>query len=153
MSGYYHPNQHIPPQFYNVDPNLVPDPNYPHVPPIIPHDPAVPHHLPSSSMYHGVPGPFVQYGEAQMPHAFMEHYEEAPGSAQGPNARSRRRSAPGEGQVKHRRTRSGCYTCRQRRVKVRPSLPCFAHAALMQYYSVTKRTRSVRVSLDSPESS
>jgi hypothetical protein len=38
------------------------------------------------------------------------------GSAQGGNARVRRRALPGE-QVKHRRTRSGCFTCRQRRVK------------------------------------
>lgn len=33
--------------------------------------------------------------------------------------RSRRRPQPGAEHVKHRRTRSGCYTCRQRRVKVR----------------------------------
>lgn len=32
--------------------------------------------------------------------------------------RSRRRQASGSDHVKHRRTRSGCYTCRQRRVKV-----------------------------------
>lgn len=32
--------------------------------------------------------------------------------------RSRRRQPPGAEHVKHRRTRSGCYTCRQRRVKV-----------------------------------
>jgi len=33
--------------------------------------------------------------------------------------RSRRKSAPGLDHIKHRRTRSGCYTCRSRRVKVR----------------------------------
>ena len=32
--------------------------------------------------------------------------------------RVRRRPPPGSDQVKHRRTRSGCYTCRSRRVKV-----------------------------------
>lgn len=32
--------------------------------------------------------------------------------------RSRRKSAPGSEHIKHRRTRSGCYTCRSRRVKV-----------------------------------
>ena len=39
-------------------------------------------------------------------------------------ARVRRRPPPGSDHVKHRRTRSGCYTCRSRRVKVRysPSL-------------------------------
>ncbi len=36
---------------------------------------------------------------------------------QKPN-RSRRKSNPGSDQTKHRRTRSGCYTCRSRRVKV-----------------------------------
>ena len=42
-------------------------------------------------------------------------------SAAGPKAaaRVRRRLPPGSDQVKHRRTRSGCYTCRSRRVKVR----------------------------------
>ena len=33
-------------------------------------------------------------------------------------ARVRRRPAAGSDHVKHRRTRSGCYTCRSRRVKV-----------------------------------
>ncbi|KAM0810472.1 hypothetical protein AB5N19_10821 [Seiridium cardinale] len=33
------------------------------------------------------------------------------------NSRNRRKSAPGIDHVKHRRTRSGCYTCRSRRVK------------------------------------
>ena len=31
--------------------------------------------------------------------------------------RHRRKSAPGMEQIKHRRTRSGCYTCRSRRIK------------------------------------
>jgi hypothetical protein len=33
-------------------------------------------------------------------------------------SRYRRKSAQGSEHVKHRRTRSGCYTCRSRRVKV-----------------------------------
>ncbi|KAI8949760.1 hypothetical protein F4801DRAFT_390667 [Xylaria longipes] len=33
------------------------------------------------------------------------------------NSRSKKKSAPGIDHVKHRRTRSGCYTCRSRRVK------------------------------------
>ncbi|XXG98567.1 Structural maintenance of chromosomes protein 2 [Hypoxylon texense] len=33
------------------------------------------------------------------------------------NNRNRKKSAPGADHVKHRRTRSGCYTCRSRRVK------------------------------------
>lgn len=39
-------------------------------------------------------------------------------SPQQGSQRSRRRHPPGSEHVKHRRTRSGCYTCRQRRVKV-----------------------------------
>ncbi|GIZ43638.1 hypothetical protein CKM354_000685500 [Cercospora kikuchii] len=38
-------------------------------------------------------------------------------------ARSRRRQPQGAEHVKHRRTRSGCYTCRQRRVKCDESHP------------------------------
>jgi hypothetical protein len=34
------------------------------------------------------------------------------------SSRSRKKSIPGMDHVKHRRTRSGCYTCRSRRVKV-----------------------------------
>ena len=41
--------------------------------------------------------------------------------AQG-SARVRRRVGAGGEHVKFRRTRSGCYTCRTRRVKVRPRL-------------------------------
>jgi transcription initiation factor TFIID subunit TAF12 len=36
--------------------------------------------------------------------------------------RNRRKSAPGLDHIKHRRTRSGCFTCRNRRVKVRHKL-------------------------------
>lgn len=35
------------------------------------------------------------------------------------SSRNRRKSSTGIDHVKHRRTRSGCYTCRSRRVKVR----------------------------------
>lgn len=37
---------------------------------------------------------------------------------QGGSRGGKRRSVTGADHVKHRRTRSGCYTCRQRRVKV-----------------------------------
>lgn len=39
------------------------------------------------------------------------------------NSRSRKKSTPGLDHVKHRRTRSGCYTCRSRRVKVGRAFP------------------------------
>ncbi|KAF2242931.1 hypothetical protein BU26DRAFT_438087 [Trematosphaeria pertusa] len=122
MSGYYPPNHNIPPQYYNVNPNAVPNPNLGNVPPTMTPDGSYPyaaHGLPESPVYHGIPGPFVQYGEPQMQQTYMSQYEDLSGSmdpAQGGNARMRRRTAPGD-QVKHRRTRSGCYTCRQRRVK------------------------------------
>lgn len=120
MSGYYPPTGHnIPPQYYNIDPNVIPNSNIQHAPPtIIPHGSYAPT-LPNNPFQPGVPGPFVQYENISQP-GYADQYEDAPGpmgSAQGANARARRRSAPGE-QVKHRRTRSGCFTCRQRRVKV-----------------------------------
>lgn len=46
--------------------------------------------------------------------------------AQG-SSRARRRPAPGAEHVKHRRTRSGCYTCRNRRVKVGLQAPFHFH--------------------------
>lgn len=42
-------------------------------------------------------------------------------SQQGGSRGGKRRSVTGADHVKHRRTRSGCFTCRQRRVKVRPT--------------------------------
>ncbi|PSS05298.1 hypothetical protein BD289DRAFT_457598 [Coniella lustricola] len=39
------------------------------------------------------------------------------------NSRHRRKSAPGSDHVKHRRTRSGCFTCRSRRVKCDEARP------------------------------
>lgn len=41
---------------------------------------------------------------------------------QKPQNSRRKKSTPGVDHVKHRRTRSGCYTCRTRRVKVREPL-------------------------------
>jgi hypothetical protein len=51
--------------------------------------------------------------------------------------RSRRKSAPGLDHIKHRRTRSGCYTCRSRRVKV----PIFSHFFL----SISSREKKTLV--------
>ena len=41
------------------------------------------------------------------------------GLEQKSQTKSRRKAPPAPDHVKHRRTRSGCYTCRSRRVKVR----------------------------------
>ena len=46
--------------------------------------------------------------------------EEPPGPAPKNTGQARRRLPLGTDHVKHRRTRSGCYTCRSRRVKVSP---------------------------------
>lgn len=43
--------------------------------------------------------------------------------------RNRRKSNPNSDQLKHRRTRSGCYTCRSRRVKVR----CLGHRSILEF--------------------
>jgi hypothetical protein len=119
MSGYYPPNPNGPPQYYNSNPNVAPNPNMAHVPPMMAPDGSYAHGIPESPVYHGMPGPFVPYQDQQMQQSYMGQYDDVPGamdSAQGGNGR-RRRPGPGD-PVKHRRTRSGCYTCRQRRVKV-----------------------------------
>ncbi|KAF1939974.1 hypothetical protein EJ02DRAFT_242166 [Clathrospora elynae] len=119
MSGYYPPPGHnIPPQYYNIDPNAIPNSNLQHAPPItIPHGSYGPT-LPDNPFHPG-PGPFVPYTEPPTQPNYADQYEDVSGPlglGQGGSGRARRRSAPGE-QVKHRRTRSGCFTCRQRRVK------------------------------------
>lgn len=58
--------------------------------------------------------------------------------------RSRRKSAPGLDHIKHRRTRSGCYTCRSRRVKV--LYPDNERTmAVLTGFSVMKLIQSARV--------
>ncbi|KAF2877464.1 hypothetical protein BDV95DRAFT_148818 [Massariosphaeria phaeospora] len=120
MSGYYPPNQHMPPQYYHVNPNMLPNPNLPpNVQSLMAPERSVVHGMPESPVYPSIPGPFTQYGESQIPQAYMDQYEDLPGpmgTGQGANGRMRRRAPPGD-HVKHRRTRSGCFTCRQRRVK------------------------------------
>lgn len=63
----------------------------------------------------------------------------------------RRKSTPGVDHVKHRRTRSGCYTCRSRRVKVfgqhlLPTLSCrvFYRCGLTPVLQVRRNTSSLR---------
>ncbi|KAH7382509.1 hypothetical protein DE146DRAFT_230062 [Phaeosphaeria sp. MPI-PUGE-AT-0046c] len=118
MSGYY-PGHNIPPQYYNIDPNAIPSQNIQHAPPLmIPQGSYAPG-IPENPFHPGASGPFVPYPESHLQQPYVEQYEDVPGSmgpTQGANARARRRPVPGE-QVKHRRTRSGCFTCRQRRVK------------------------------------
>jgi hypothetical protein len=50
--------------------------------------------------------------------AGLEHSQEASPLESTPPGRTKRKGSDG-GHVKHRRTRSGCYTCRNRRVRVR----------------------------------
>ncbi|KAH8709980.1 hypothetical protein GQ44DRAFT_627404 [Phaeosphaeriaceae sp. PMI808] len=118
MSGYYSGHS-IPPQYYNVDPNGIPNQNIHHAPPImIPQGSYTPG-MSNNPFHPGVPGPFVQYSDNHLQSTYADQFDDIAGplgSAQGANARARRRPIPGE-QVKHRRTRSGCFTCRQRRVK------------------------------------
>jgi hypothetical protein len=119
MSGYY-PNHNLPPQYYNIDPNVNTIPNIQHAPPMMVPQGSYAPGLPDNPFHPGVPRPFVQYQDPLLQTGYSDQYEDASGalgSAQGANARARRRPVPGE-QVKHRRTRSGCFTCRQRRVKV-----------------------------------
>ena len=113
----------MPFQYYNVDPNAAPTSSSHNGAPLsrMIQDPSYgAPGMPENPFQPGITGPFVQYTEPHMQSNYGEMYEDISGplgSAQGGNARVRRRALPGE-QVKHRRTRSGCFTCRQRRVKV-----------------------------------
>jgi hypothetical protein len=125
MSGYYS-GHNIPPQYYNVDPNAHSNSNIQHAPPMMMAQGSYAPALPDNPFHPGAPGPFVQYSDPHLQPVYADQYEDIPGSmgsAQGANARARRRPVPGE-QVKHRRTRSGCFTCRQRRVKVNVVKQC-----------------------------
>lgn len=124
MSGYYPPGNNVPFQYYNIDPNAVPNHNTRNgapLPRMIP-DPTYngAPGMQENPFQPGITGPFVQYTDPHIQAKYGEMYEDISGQlgpAQGGNVRVRRRALPGE-QVKHRRTRSGCFTCRQRRVKV-----------------------------------
>lgn len=62
--------------------------------------------------------------------------------------RVRRRPPPGSDHVKHRRTRSGCYTCRTRRVKVRWFLGQYLLSRIhLTLASAMRQVRSANVSL------
>lgn len=62
--------------------------------------------------------------------------------------RVRRRPPPGSDHVKHRRTRSGCYTCRTRRVKVRWFLGQYLLSRIhLTLVSAMRQVRSANVSL------
>lgn len=125
MAGYYPPASNIPPQYYNVNPNVAPNPNLPNVvPAMTAPDGSYAHGVPASPVYHAMPGQFAPYREPHMQQPYMGQYQDISGpvdASQDQNARARRRPGAGD-HVKHRRTRSGCFTCRQRRVKVRQNL-------------------------------
>lgn len=59
--------------------------------------------------------------------------------------RNRRKSSQGPDHTKHRRTRSGCYTCRSRRVKVIHSQELPLKFLLTKTYSATKLTLFAKV--------
>lgn len=87
----------------------------------------------------------------------MGSYSEFEGSSRATapsqgTARPRRRQPQGAEHVKHRRTRSGCYTCRQRRVKVRyDSSGALSYADNIDH-SAMKAIRPARVCLSIYES-
>jgi hypothetical protein len=57
--------------------------------------------------------------------------------------RNRRKSTQGPDHAKHRRTRSGCFTCRSRRVKVRSIM--YQDQTKTDAYSVMKTARFAKV--------
>ncbi|RYP54821.1 hypothetical protein DL768_000385 [Monosporascus sp. mg162] len=102
MSDYYY--QYLPFAGDNRDPQEL-DPQDAHnqpLTPAAPHgdaDPQMPPRFQSLGYFTGFPDPIVfQPSKTQ-------------------SSRGRKKSVPGVDHVKHRRTRSGCYTCRSRRVK------------------------------------
>ena len=68
------------------------------------------------------------------------------------NSRSRKKSTPGLDHVKHRRTRSGCYTCRSRRVKVETASSLLPTPMADPPNSATSHAPYVRVSKAPPAS-
>ncbi|TIC99824.1 Adhesion and hyphal regulator 1 [Colletotrichum higginsianum] len=63
-----------------------------------------------------MPGPYPNLG-------YFTGFPDPVGLAAPKSSRNRRKSAPGLDHVKHRRTRSGCYMCRSRRVKCDETRP------------------------------
>ncbi|KAJ4985884.1 C6 finger domain-containing protein [Stagonosporopsis vannaccii] len=122
MSGFHPTGNNVPYQYYSIDPNTAYNSNPRNAAPpprMVPDASYGAPGMPENPFQPGLAGPFVQYTEPHMQSTYGDMYEDVSGplgSAQGGNARVRRRALPGE-QVKHRRTRSGCFTCRQRRVK------------------------------------
>ncbi|KAJ4360495.1 uncharacterized protein N0V89_001060 [Didymosphaeria variabile] len=99
MSGYYPPNANIPPQYYNVNPNVLPNSNLQNVPPVMAADGSYAHGVPESPVYHTMPGAFAPYVESHMQQPYLGQYQEVPGgmdASQDANARTRRRPGPGE---------------------------------------------------------
>ncbi|KAL0944367.1 C6 finger domain-containing protein [Colletotrichum truncatum] len=63
-----------------------------------------------------MPGPYTNIG-------YFTGFPDPVGLSAPKSSRNRRKSAPGLDHVKHRRTRSGCYMCRSRRVKCDETRP------------------------------
>lgn len=116
FSTYFHRKN-----IHNVAVMSGPYDGYPHVPPFY-----QPHHGPPVSQSEGyVPGYPHYHGLSSEYFAPAYHQVDEYGGQLGPaqaTARVRRRIGAAGEHVKHRRTRSGCYTCRNRRVKVRGQL-------------------------------
>jgi hypothetical protein len=92
--------------------------------------------------------PMVPMGASPVPHPYQSlgYFTGFPEPIMfnAPKAqRSRRKSAPGLDHIKHRRTRSGCYTCRSRRVKVL-SCKLFCTRALSDQIAVRRNTSDLR---------
>ncbi|KAI1268974.1 fungal-specific transcription factor domain-containing protein [Xylariaceae sp. FL1019] len=114
MSGYYHSSSSSFPEMGylpNMNPEDVQDTQYHHqqLTPQLESSPVTfvnPYQ--SLGYFTGFPDPNVYQSQTKPPSQ---------------NNRSRKKSTPGTDHVKHRRTRSGCYTCRSRRVKCDETRP------------------------------
>ena len=107
MSGFYDPN----------NPH-----GFPHIPPPLPEFPENIDQAPG--LFYDNMNPLVGSHELSSANLARWFEQDGGGLVQEPKGapRIRRRVASSGDLVKHRRTRSGCYTCRSRRVKVGTSI-------------------------------
>ncbi|KAK7509608.1 uncharacterized protein IWZ02DRAFT_495080 [Phyllosticta citriasiana] len=143
MAGHYN-NLPPMPQYYNLNPAQ--------------------HMMPMENFAHSAYAPNLQQYQTLSSESLRQAYAELDDGSRGmlpaTNSSRARRRASGNEQVKHRRTRSGCYTCRNRRVKCDETHPICERCrkgnrdcVYPEPASATKSNRSAsRAKAGSPES-
>jgi len=110
---------------------------YHHMPPHVGYYQHEQHNLPPQNFEHRVQRIQTMSSES-LQYSDLDDAGQASNSTQGAS-KSKRRPVHGPDHIKHRRTRSGCFTCRQRRVKVKSRLRCvYCGSNLLTMSSATK---------------